>query len=65
MKKSIYLLFTLSTISMLSSCDRELLDPVPPTSVSDATAFDTPDRVQNQVRGLYAALKGGKFYGGR
>lgn len=51
-------------VSMVS-CKRDLLDAVPPTSVSDATAFDTPDRVQNQVRSLYAALKNGSFYGGR
>lgn len=49
----------------LFSCKRDLLDPVPPTSVSDATAFDTPDRVLNQVRSLYSALKNGNFYGGR
>jgi hypothetical protein len=49
----------------LFSCQRTMLDPVPPTSVSDATAFDTPDRVLNQVRSLYAGLKNGNFYGGR
>jgi starch-binding outer membrane protein, SusD/RagB family len=49
----------------LISCKRELLDPVPPTSVSDATAFDTPERVQNQVRSMYTSLKNGNFYGGR
>lgn len=49
----------------LVSCKRELLDPLPPTTVSDATAFDTPERVQNQVRSIYASLKNGAFYGGR
>lgn len=49
----------------LISCKRELLDPLPPTTVSDATAFDTPERVQNQVRSIYASLKNGAFYGGR
>lgn len=47
------------------SCKRDLLDPVPPTSVSDATAFDTQERILNQVRSMYAALKNGNFYGGR
>ena len=47
------------------ACKRDLLNPEPQTSVSDITAFDTPDRVLSQVNGLYAALKGGKFYGGR
>ncbi len=49
----------------LLSCKRELLDPVPQSSVADATAFDTPDRIASQVRGMYAALKNGNFYGGR
>lgn len=48
-----------------SSCRRELLEPVPQTSITDATAFDTPGRVANQVNSLYAALKSGTFYGGR
>jgi starch-binding outer membrane protein, SusD/RagB family len=47
------------------SCKRDLLDPVPQTSVTDATAFDTPDRILNQVRSMYGALKNGNFYGGR
>jgi hypothetical protein len=50
---------------MLVSCKRELLDPVPQTSISDATAFDTPGRVANQVNSMYQSFKGGTFYGGR
>ena len=49
----------------ITSCKKELLTPVPQTSVTDVTAFDTPDRVLNQVRSLYSALKNGNFYGGR
>lgn len=48
-----------------SSCHKELLDTVPQTSVTDATAFDTPDRILSQVRSIYGALKSGNFYGGR
>jgi hypothetical protein len=48
-----------------SSCKRELLKPVPLTSITDATAFDTPARIANQVNSLYSALKNGNFYGGR
>src|SRR6478672_3463775 len=47
------------------SCNRDLLSPVPQTSISDATAFDTPDRILNQVRSIYGAMKNGNFYGGR
>jgi len=48
-----------------SSCRRELLDPIPQTSITDPTAFDTPARILAQVNSLYAALKNGNFYGGR
>ncbi|MDB5229277.1 MAG: RagB/SusD family nutrient uptake outer membrane protein [Chitinophagaceae bacterium] len=53
------------TAVMLTSCHRDLLDPSPQTSISDATAFDQPYRVANQVLSLYSALKGGGFYAGR
>lgn len=49
----------------LSSCKKEFLDTVPQTSISDATAFDTPTRILNQVNGMYASLKNGQFMGGR
>ncbi len=52
-------------VVMISSCKRELLSPVPQTSVSDATAFDTPARVANQVNSMYQAFKSGTFFGGR
>lgn len=51
--------------SLLSSCRRELLTPLPQTSIADATAFSTPARVQGQLLSLYSSLKGGNFYGGR
>lgn len=66
MKKHIKYIICLSMgVSMLSSCKKELLSPVPETSVSDATAFDTPARVANQVNSMYQAFKSGTFYGGR
>lgn len=48
-----------------SSCKRDLLSPVPQTSITDATAFDTPARIAQQVNSLYQALKNGNFHGGR
>jgi hypothetical protein len=65
MRNKIYAIFFGLVLTSAGACKRELLTPVPETSVSDVTAFDTPDRVLSQVNGLYAALKGGKFYGGR
>jgi len=47
------------------SCNKDYLTPIPQTSITDATAFDTPERVLNQVRSMYQGLKNGNFYGGR
>jgi hypothetical protein len=57
-------LFVLPLVT-LSSCKKEFLDATPQTSISDATAFDTPTRILNQVNGMYASLKNGQFMGGR
>jgi hypothetical protein len=50
---------------LLASCKRELLSPVPQTSITDATAFSTPARVQAQLLSLYSIMKNGSYYGGR
>lgn len=42
-----------------SSCKKDFLEAVPETSISDATAFDTPERILTQVNGLYSSLKSG------
>lgn len=49
----------------LFSCQTDLLDPVPETSISDVVAFDTPSRVLQGVNGLYSGVKSGNFLGGR
>ena len=51
--------------TVFTSCKRELLTPIPQTSISDASAFSTIPRVQGQLLSLYGALKHGNFYGGR
>lgn len=48
-----------------SSCDKEFLDKAPKTSISDANAFATPDRVLAIVNGVYDGLKSGQYLGGR
>ena len=67
MKKQIKYIISLSIGIMLFSvsCRRELLTPVPLTSVTDVTAFDTPGRITNQVNAMYQGFKSGAFYGGR
>ena len=66
MKKQIkYIASICLGLAMVTSCKKELLSPVPQTSITDATAFDTPARVANQVNSMYAALKTGNLFGGR
>ena len=66
MKNKFKNLLSISLLAVCTiSCNRDLLTPVPQTSVTDATAFDTPDRILSQLRGLYTSLKNGNFYGGR
>lgn len=66
MRKQLKYILALGCCGMLyTSCQREKLEPLPETFIADATAFDTPDRVLNSVRGMYSALKNGAFYGGR
>ena len=56
---------TFGIVAFSTSCKKSLLSPIPQTSITDATAFDTPARVANQVNSLYGALKSGTFFGGR
>ncbi len=55
----------LITVLLTIGCSKENLDPVPKTSLSDLTVFDTKDRVVAQVNGMYAFMKTGAFLGGR
>lgn len=60
-----YILAAGMSAALFSSCRRELLNPSPQTSISDATAFDQPYRVANQALSLYSVFKAGGLYGGR
>ena len=59
------ILFTLFIIIILGSCKKEKLSPIPQTFLIESLAFGTPDRIAQQVTGVYAALKNGNFLGGR
>lgn len=50
---------------ILYSCQKSTLNPTSSTSLSDATAFQTVERIDNQVKGIYAAVKSGQLLGGR
>ena len=66
MKNKIKYIISLSFCVLLSmSCNKDLLTPIPQTSITDITSFDTPERILNQARSMYFALKNGNFYGGR
>ncbi len=60
------LLLGISTsVVLFTSCRKESLNPVPETVISDVSAFATPDRMMQQVFGVYSAVKNGNFLGGR
>ncbi len=64
-KKIIYSTLLTAVMVFSSSCKKDLLDPVPTTSILDTKAFDTPQRILSQLNGVYAGVRNGQFYGGR
>jgi hypothetical protein len=50
---------------IVTSCQKNQLNPVSSTSISAATAFATAGRIASQVHGLYTSLKSGSYMGGR
>lgn len=64
-KKISTALFIMTLLAGVFACQTELLDPIPKTSFSDLVVFDTPTRVEQQINGIYAAVKSGAFLGGR
>jgi len=61
----LFLLAGAGVMMSMASCKRELLTPIPQTSVSDASSFSTSSRVTGQLLSLYQTMKSGQFYGGR
>jgi len=56
----------LALILLITGCSKdEWMNPAPVTSLSDLTVFDTKDRIDAQVNGMYASLKNGWHLGGR
>lgn len=59
-----YILYTSLAAMTLVGCKKsEWLNPVPSRLITDETAFSSPERISNQVNGLYANLKGTNLYG--
>lgn len=65
MRKLFNISIALTLVLLTGACSKENLDPVPKTSLSDLSVFDTKDRVVAQVNGLYSFMKSGQFLGGR
>jgi len=65
MKKYIYQLAFAGLLLSAASCSKTKLNPLSTTNLSDASAFQTKDRIANLVNGLYGSLKSGNLYGGR
>lgn len=61
--KNIYI--PVIALVVLAGCKDEKLSPVPQDRLSDAVAFSTPDRIAQQVNGIYLGAKSGNFLGGR
>ncbi len=65
MTKNISYILLLALLVQGAGCSKERLTPIPRTSVSDLTAFDTKDRIEGQVRSIYATIKNAGMFGGR
>lgn len=63
-RQKITIVLGLVALSTLSACD-DLLDKTSETSVSSATIFDTPKRIEGLVNGNYNSLKSANLYSGR
>lgn len=51
--------------AVLSSCKKEFLTEAPVLELPENEAFDSPDRVDKLVTGLYTSSKSGLMFGGR
>jgi hypothetical protein len=63
--KNLMTVLALSATCLVSCKKDELLNPQLTTAISDVTAFDTKDRIAQQINGLYAAVKSGLYLGSR
>lgn len=62
-KRNVVVLGVIS-LTLFSSCD-DLLDTTSETSLSSATIFDTPKRIEDLTNGNYKSMKEANLYSGR
>ncbi len=60
-----YSLVLVLSLFVLASCSKENLEPIPQTTLPDDVVFNTKDRIEAQVRGMYSAFRSGQYLGGR
>ncbi|AWG23382.1 hypothetical protein FFWV33_18525 [Flavobacterium faecale] len=65
MKKFILSSLTVLLVFAVSSCEKDLLDTTPKTSIPEADAYSTPGKMAAQVNYLYKLLQNQSLYGGR
>jgi hypothetical protein len=66
MKNKILYIIMAAAVVQLTSCAKDkFISPVPTNAISDLTAFDSKERVEGQVRAIYASIKNAGMYGGR
>jgi len=64
-KRNIKYLFAAAPLMFATSCKKDFLETAPKTSLPFEQAFSNPDRILSELRGVYAGVKNGNFYGGR
>lgn len=66
MKKIIHLYIAGAlSLALFSGCKKNILDTIPQTSISDKTAFNTPEKILAQANNLYKKLQNEHYWGGR
>ncbi|RYG06062.1 MAG: RagB/SusD family nutrient uptake outer membrane protein [Chitinophagaceae bacterium] len=65
MKRKFLYVVLAATICHTTGCYKDDLEPIPTNTISDQNAFDTKDRIEGQVRSIYASIKNSGMYGGR
>lgn len=55
----------LPLVILMSACGKDFLNYPSETSIPEDRAFETPDRIEAQVDGLYGSTKNGSLFGGR
>ncbi|MBN9386207.1 MAG: RagB/SusD family nutrient uptake outer membrane protein [Chitinophagaceae bacterium] len=59
------ILFVAALLLVQTACTKHILDAVPPTNLSDAAAYSTPEKILAGVNAMYSQVQSASYYGGR